>query len=393
MSRALINRSEDLLRLRKEGYDIDVVGAYLLVKGVPYVTEGCRIEYGTLVSSLTLAGERTTTPDTHVVSFIGKQPCNKDGTVIQQIKHQESRKKLCDGVEVDRTFSNKPQTGFKNYFDKMTSYANILAGPAEALDPSVTAKTHVERTSGPDSPFVYSDTATSRAGIGAVVKHLCGHKIAIVGLGGTGSYVLDLVAKTPVSEVHLIDGDRLLQHNAFRSPGAAALSDLEKAPFKADYFCGVYSRMHRGIRAHNVYLDSDNSELLNEMDFVFLCLDRGGARRELIKILGRLQKPFIDVGMGVHLVPGQDALIGTLRVSTSTPDFRDSESRISQSDAPEGENEAYVSNIQVADLNSLNASLAVIRWKKLCGFYQDVEREHFTAYVINTSQLLSEDLS
>ena len=57
---------------------------------------------------------------------------------------------------------------------------------------------------------------------------LMNHKVAIIGLGGTGSYILDMLAKTPVSEIHLFDGDDFLTHNAFRSPGAASLDDLSK---------------------------------------------------------------------------------------------------------------------------------------------------------------------
>jgi hypothetical protein len=39
----------------------------------------------------------------------------------------------------------------------------------------------------------------------------------------------------------------------------------------------------------------------------------------------------------------------------------------------------YDGNIQIAELNSLNAALAVIKWKKLCGFYNDRKAEHFSA--------------
>jgi hypothetical protein len=41
-------------------------------------------------------------------------------------------------------------------------------------------------------------------------------------------------------------------------------------------------------------------------------------------------------------------------------------------------------------LNMLNASLAVLRWKKFAGFYQDLENEHHTAYCTNVNQYLSE---
>ena len=42
------------------------------------------------------------------------------------------------------------------------------------------------------------DTASARAGLIGLNRKLVGESVGIVGLGGTGSYVLDLVAKTPV---------------------------------------------------------------------------------------------------------------------------------------------------------------------------------------------------
>ena len=39
----------------------------------------------------------------------------------------------------------------------------------------------------------------------------------------------------------------------------------------------------------------------------------------------------------------------------------------------------------------LNAALAVIKWKKLCGFYQDLKKEHHCAYAINLNQLVSNE--
>ena len=77
--------------------------------------------------------------------------------------------------------------------------------------------------------------------------------------------------------------------------------------------------------------------------------------------------PFIDVGMGIDLT--DDALGGILRVTTSTPQKRThvwEKDRIPFSDG-DG-NDEYSRNIQIADLNALNAALAVIKWKKLFGF-------------------------
>jgi ThiF family len=46
-------------------------------------------------------------------------------------------------------------------------------------------------------------------------------RVVIVGLGGSGSHILDLIAKTRVRQIDLYDGDHFRRHNAFRSPGAA----------------------------------------------------------------------------------------------------------------------------------------------------------------------------
>jgi hypothetical protein len=43
------------------------------------------------------------------------------------------------------------------------------------------------------------------------------------------------------------------------------------------------------------------------------------------------------------------------------------------------------------DLNALNACLAVIRWKRLYGFYRDLEGEHHSLYTIDGNHLLNED--
>jgi hypothetical protein len=52
----------------------------------------------------------------------------------------------------------------------------------------------------------------------------------------------------------------------------------------------------------------------------------------------------------------------------------------------------YSTNIQIAELNALNAALAVIKWKKLAGFYQDLDFEHHCSYTIGGNMLRNEDV-
>lgn len=273
----------------------------------------------------------------------------------------------------------------------MTTYVAIISSPAKSIDPKVTAKTFpIIESKETEAIFNYVDTASSRAEINIVAKKLELGKVGIVGLGGTGSYVLDLIAKTPIKEIHLFDGDKFLQHNAFRAPGAPSVLELRAKWKKVDYFRDRYCKMHRNIIAHDGYVDESNISQLQGLDFVFLCLDGRGAKKVIVEKLEAFGMLFIDVGMGVELV--DKTLLGVLRITTSTTKKREhvrEKNRIPFSDG-NLVNE-YSKNIQIADLNALNAALAVIKWKKLFGFYKDLENEHFSTYTIDGNLLVNED--
>ena len=383
MSLQLINRSPDLKALFDDGYELSVVSGHLVVSNIPYVAGNGEIKRGKLVSVLDLAGDQTAPPSTHVIKFSGEHPCKKDGQPLKNMAHSTAQENLGEGLMVHRTFSCKPTgTGrYENYYDKVTTYASMISAPAEALDPSVTARTFaVTETDDENTPFKYLDTASSRAGIAGLVEKLKLSRVAIVGLGGTGSYILDLVAKTPVGEIHLIDGDEFIQHNAFRAPGAASIDQLRKRMKKVEYLAEAYGPMRKGIMAHAVYLTETSLDLLDGMDFVFVAIDKVEVKSAISQKLESDGVPFIDVGMGISVV--DEALFGVLRTTTSSPDKRDHFGKCVNLGSADID-DAYRQNIQIADLNALNAALAVIRWKKLFGFYGDLEREHQSNFTLD----------
>ncbi|WP_097275573.1 hypothetical protein [Streptomyces sp. TLI_55] len=99
--------------------------------------------------------------------------------------------------------------------------------------------------------------------------------------------------------------------------------------------------------------------------------------------------PFIDVGMGIEEIDGR--LSGLLRVTTSLPGRR--EQARGRIPAPAPERDAYARNIQTADLNALNAILAVNRWKRFLGVYADATAEGFATYSLITNEIANEDLA
>ncbi|RZJ56016.1 MAG: ThiF family adenylyltransferase [Flavobacterium sp.] len=388
MSQQLINHSPDLKRLRDEGYEIEVRGGYLLIHHVPYVNGNKKIAMGTLVSNLTISGLSIGPPNTHVIHFIGEHPCNVDGSIIAAIQHSSQPQDFGLGMMINHSFSNKPPAGYANQYEKVKRYVEIISAQAQAVDDSLTARTFARvHEAESDSVFRYVDTNSSRANINAINAKFQNCRVAIVGCGGTGSYILDLVAKTPVNSIELYDGDKFQQHNAFRSPGAPAIDVLEQGEMKSDYFASLYSNMHKGIISHPYYLDVNNLAELDEVDFTFVSLDNNPARKVIITHLIDKGKRFIDVGLGISVVG--DKLIGGVRVTSSGTDNNDHIwDRIP---FVENSDQEYSTNIQIADLNALNASLAVIRWKKMMGFYQDLEKEKHQNYEINVSKIFNED--
>lgn len=387
MSRRPIALSPDLRRLQNEGYDLDIQGGHLLVRDVPHVNSSRAVRRGNLISKLELAGDVANKPTDHVCYWMGEHPCHSDGSKITSIQNSSEPRELGEGVRADFTFSAK--ASYRDYYHKMTTYIGRIAGEAAKLDPAATACTFPAiPEDAPDSVFHYVDTATSRAGIGAVNGKLAGQRIGIIGLGGSGSYLLDFTAKTPVAEIHVFDRDVFSQHSAFRAPGAPTLEELQAKPQKVARFTGIYSRMRKGIIAHDVFIDETNVTVLDGFDFVFISIDVGPAKRIAVERLVAGRIPFIDLGMGVTLDHGQ--LAGIVRTTMSTPGTRSlAAPHISYADGDGGANE-YATNIQIAELNALNAAMAVIAWKKHFGAYRDARKGVYAGYSIASGEIVVE---
>ena len=389
MLQKLINHNDDLRQLQNEGYEVDFLNnTYLMIYNVPYVNSKNEVAYGTLVSKSEVTGN-TVKPNDHTVLWIGEYPCNSHGVTLAKLGENQTQEKIRDGLVTNFLFSQKPKPegAYRDHHHKMTQYVKILENEAHVINPNVKATTF--RTIPPneeETVFCYYDTSTTRAGIASINDKLKPHKIAIVGLGGTGSYILDLVSKTPVQEIHLFDGDEFHNHNAFRSPGAPSYDELQKTTTKVERFAKIYSSMRRNIFPHPQLIDESNIVELNSMNMIFLCVDKGEPRKLIVNHLIQNNIPFIDVG--ISLLNESESLTGSVRVTICTPSFNDhAQDRIPLTS---NENDEYSTNIQIADLNALNAALAVIKWKKMCGFYHDFKNEHHVVYGLSTNTVTND---
>lgn len=385
--------SADLQRVAEEGYVLEVRGGHLVVHEIPYVTSRCTVEFGKLVMPIMFAGDVAAAPNSHVALWAGEHPSHADGRLMTEIAHTSSRHAVEPDLFVDHSFSAmpKPAKRYADFYEKITAYVARISGPAESLDSTVTPRTFgVIAVRDDASVFRYTENASALAGIAALTPTLAVGKVAIVGTGGTGAYLLDFVAKTPVDEIHLFDDDEFLQHNAFRAPGAASLEELRMRPRKVEYLKTKYDPMRRGIHAHTVPIDETNVAILRDMHTVFVCVDSGPARRLIVETLTGSGVHCIIVGMGMHHTPS--GLSGQVATTTAGPGRWDHVGqRVSYGTRNEEAHDAYRQNIQIAELNALNAVMAVIAWKKRCGFYADLEHEGHSAYIIEGNGLANDD--
>lgn len=370
-------------RLLDEGYVLSFVGNHLVVEHVPYLDSEQQVQYGRLALPVTISGTQVIDGSgDHRIWFIGELPHDTARQPLPGPSPEQHA--ITTDLMASFMISSKPRdTGtFPDMHAKVTSYVRVLGHPAEQVDPSATAKPGGSFSYVPDGlPFVYPDTGTSRAGLAQMNSVFRGQRIGIVGLGGTGSYILDQVAKTWVDAIHLYDGDEFDNHNAFRAPGAAAIVDLETRPNKAEYFAAQYSRMHTGITAHPTHVTPLNVDKLSEMTFVFMAAADADEKLIILDHLADRGIPVVEVGMGIQDEGGR--LSGLLAVNLHLPGPA-SPSRATA--AENGVNE-YDRNIQVADLNSLNAMMAVIAWKKHLGYYASAETVTETVYKIFTGDI------
>jgi Domain of unknown function (DUF6791)/ThiF family len=350
--RQLVSHNDDIRRLVEKRYAVSFDSAYLVIRDIPYLNDKGALQTGTLVSKLVFTDNDHVTQDDHQVYFTGSVPYGLDAKPIPNLRGGPTQlpmgEKSAD-VVVKRSFSNKLTAGgrFADFFDKIESYVAIISGPAmERYGASPytfrTVEDHAE-----DSVFKFHDTLTSRAGISDLSAIFKDDVVAIIDLGGTGSYLVDLLVKTAVREIRMFDLDPYQVHNAFRSPGRLDPGEFGKP--KAEVYRLRYDGFRKGLTAAPKFIDASCVEDLDGVTFAFVCVDRGSSRAGAFDLLMARRIPFIDVGMGLRRQGS--ALTGTLRTTyySSTDGQKVRDMQLAElSDSPD---DLYRSNIQISELN------------------------------------------
>ena len=287
-----------------------------------------------------------------------------DGTPIGN--HIDGDGKTWSNISIKKGSQGSPEED-GSASDLIHRYAKQIVGAVSKAGYSETASLTMP------SPFKIPNTFEARAAIGPVQDRIRGQSIAIVGLGGTGAYVLDLIVKTPVREIHLLDFDDVKWHNFMRAPGAPTAEEIEsrrkERVSKVEYYYSKYAALRDGIHPHPVRVDNPSMFakflLDHPIDYAFVCIDQltdGDSSRQdaVYRALSEADVPFIDSGVSITLV--NRAVTGA--VTTSAYEAGSDAWKQAIPDARVKGNVPGYRNVQLPEVNVLAASLAVMEWRR-----------------------------
>ena len=227
-------------------------------------------------------------------------------------------------------------------------------------------------------PFHIPNTFEARAAIAPIQDRIRGQRIAIIGLGGTGAYLLDLIAKTPVSEIHLLDSDCVDWHTLKRAPGAPTPEEIELVRtgslLKVDYYHSKYAAFRHGIHPHPVRVDSPSmfNEFVSDhpIDYAFVCIDQltdgDSARQDVVyRAVTEAGIPFIDSGVSITI---EDRAVRGAVTTSAYDGHSDAWKDAIPNARLDGSAPGY-RNVQLPEVNAVAATFAVMEWRRRTGQY------------------------
>ncbi len=345
---------------------------------------------------------------------VSKKPTERIGGAVHAVRITTSQ-------EYDGRVYHADGTPIENYIDgdgKTWSNISIHKGsqgnPAEDETASDLIHRYAKQIIGAVSAAGYSETASlarrgpfkipntfeARAAIGPVQDRIREQCIAIIGLGGTGAYILDLVSKTPVKEIHLLDSDEVDWHNFMRAPGAPTNKEIKtfrkRCLSKVNYYYSKYESLREGIHPHAIRVDSSSMfcEFLakHPIDYAFVCIDQlpdGDSSRQdaVYRALSDAEVPFIDSGVSISLE--DHAVRGAVTTSAYDAGSMDWKDAIPNARV-EGDVPGY-RNVQLPEVNALAATLAVMEWRRRTGQYVSESASFFHKFRIETPRIVTAD--
>ena len=368
-----MSRSDRLTTFSKQvGFSLQDDSAVLTAVDVPCLLKDGTVSTCSIATSYDTADRRPTEQIGNAVHAVLITIAEeRDGLVYQADgtpigNHLAGDGKTWSAISIQKGWSGHPEKD-ATANDLIHRYAKrIIGAVAKAGYSNISFLTD-------SGPFRFPNTFEARAAIGPLQDRIRQQSIAIIGLGGTGSYLLDLVAKTPVLAIHGLDDDNMEWHNFMRAPGAPTNDELwQQEPLsKVKYYESRYTSLRERIHLHPTRVDDQATfhQFLSDypIDFAFVCTGpAANGRQDIIySTLADRGIPFID--SGVNITIDEDGIKGAITTSfyeAGSMEWREAiPTSILHGDLP-----GY-RNVQLPEVNALAASLAVMEWRRRTGQY------------------------
>lgn len=131
-------------------------------------------------------------------------------------------------------------------------------------------------------------------------KKLSDIKIAIVGVGGTGSHVLQQLSYIGIKNFVFIDSDKISESNLNRLIGA---NEQDIGKFKVDIAKRLAKFIDSDVKVISIpdtFVSEAGIASLKEANFVFGCVDKDGARLVLTEFCKAYNKPYLDTATEIQ---------------------------------------------------------------------------------------------
>lgn len=362
----LANHNSFIQELLDDCYDIEFVGGYFVIYSVPYLDKDGNLQHGDLASPIDLVDKIIDTPSNHQTWFRGGIPHNNSRNELK-ISPRPDKVTITKDFITDFSFSLKlldsagGKRKYTSFKEKVETYLDVIVTPAKEAYPNATPLRNIEKkATEKESPLRIPDTLSSRYHINDISAFLRGKKVSIIGLGGTGSYILDMIARTHLEKIALFDDDKVHVHTIFRMPGFIK-NAIGKD--KVDALAQHYGQWHSAIFPIAERITSENIEQLKEFDFVFVSVDDGPSRLYIVSWLVAHDIPFVDCGIGLNRTI--DGLNGVVRITgVDRTAFDRAVNTCYLPTAEKDEIDEYKKQAQIVEFNALNACLAIIKFKQ-----------------------------
>lgn len=164
-------------------------------------------------------------------------------------------------------------------------------------------------------PLTERQTRALGSSTQAVLESL---QVGVVGLGGTGSAVLEQLVRMGVNKLTIVDHDKTEPSNWSRLYGST-WQETSRSMYKVDVVSAHLRRIKPALDLTEVRKSVMTDQVLKslaECDLIFSCLDRQAPRAVLNELSYQCFVPVIDVGVGINR---GDSLAGAIRATVVGP--------------------------------------------------------------------------